>query len=82
MTPLRGRLPSKGVRLGPSLSAGLIARPAESGHQAPLLEEEGGLGQGLGQAWQECPWTLDTVSPWTFLLGPWSTPSGFPQGLE
>ena len=51
MTPLRGRLPSKGVRLGPSLSAGLIARPAESGHQAPLFEEEGESRAGHGAGW-------------------------------
>ena len=51
MTLLRGRLPSKGVLPHPSLSAGLTAHSAESGHQAPLFEEEGESRAGPGAGW-------------------------------
>ena len=52
--------------------------PSQSGRWAPLFEEQGDPTAGPGQAWWEHQCPPDTVSPWTFLLGPWSTPCGFP----
>lgn len=72
--------PSKVVCLGPCLSAGLTVCPLEW-TRGLLFEEQGQPTAGPGQACGECQWPLDTMSPWTFLLSPWSMPCGFPKGL-
>lgn len=87
MTPLRGRLPSKGVRPGPSLSAGLIAHPAESGHQAPLFEEEGesraGPGAGLAGVSVDPGHRVSLdVPPQSLVHALWFPPRGWSDGLS
>ena len=87
MTLLRGRLPSKGVRPGPCLSAGLTVCPSQSGHQAPLFEEQGELIAGPGQAWGGAPVapthhvSLD-VPPRSLVHALWFPPRVWSDGLS